>query len=99
MPTFIGDGVTSDVEIAQYIQTNVGDILIFRPIESDGSVTITDEQLLDTQISGGTLSSIDSAYITATGAAAEDITINGGTFTSPAYVPAPRRKCPRPSVR
>jgi hypothetical protein len=54
MPTFIGDGVTNIIEIGAYIQTNVGDILIFRPVESDGSVTITDNNLLDTKLSGGT---------------------------------------------
>jgi hypothetical protein len=57
MPTFIGNGVTNTVEIGDYIQTNVGDILIFRPVESDGSVTITDNNLLDTRLSGGTFCS------------------------------------------
>lgn len=106
MPTFIGDGINNIVEIGQYISTEVGDILIFRPIDSDGSVTITDTNLLDTQLSGGTLSSnnstnskigpnaINGAYSTANGILAEDISLDGDTFISPDQVPAPEENIP-----
>ena len=94
MPTFIGDGVTTVVEIGQYVETYDGDILIFRPIESDGSVTITDENLLDTRLSGGSLSAIDQIYVTATGTTAEEIAITGGKFTEPDHVPAPEENVP-----
>jgi hypothetical protein len=94
MPTFVGDGVTAIIEIGRYIQTFDGDILIFRPIESDGSVTITDENLLDTRLSGGTLSAIDQIYQSATGAFADDIAINGGKFIEPDHVPAPEENVP-----
>jgi hypothetical protein len=94
MPTFVGDGSTAVVEIGRYIQTFDGDILIFRPIESDGSVTITDENLLDTRLSGGTLSAIDQIYQSATGAFADDIAINGGKFIEPDHVPAPEENVP-----
>jgi hypothetical protein len=94
MPTFVGDGVTSTIEIGQYIQTFSGDILIFRPVESDGSVTITDENLLDTQISGGTLTTIDQIYATATGTFADEIAINGGKFIEPDHIPAPEENIP-----
>ena len=94
MPTFVGDGVNKIVPIGIYLQTVDGDILIFRPIESDGSVTITDDNLLDTQISGGSLSAIDQIYVTATGTAAEEISINGGKFTDPDQVPSPEENVP-----
>jgi hypothetical protein len=65
MPTFVGDGSTRSIEIGRYLQTAPGDILIFRPADSDGSVTISDPNIIDTQLSGGTLSAVGSAYITA----------------------------------
>ena len=94
MPTFIGDGVNDIVEIADYLSTRDGDILIFRPIESDGAVTITDENLLDTKLSGGSLSAISGSYITATGTTAEEIVITGGKFIEPDHVPAPEEVIP-----
>ena len=94
MPTFIGDGVNRMVEIGIYIETFDGDILIFRPIESDGSVTITDSNLLDTKLSGGTLSAIDGVYVTARGITAEEIAITGGKFVDPDNVSAPEENVP-----
>lgn len=94
MPTIIGDGSTRIIAIGKYIQLQDGDILIFRPIESDGSVTITDTNLLDTQLSGGTLASMSGAYLTATGATAEEISITGGKFIEPDHVPAPEENIP-----
>jgi hypothetical protein len=94
MPTFIGDGITNTVEIGLYVSTNVGDILIFRPIESDGSVRITDPNLLDTNLSGGSLAMMSGAYSTATGKTAEEIVIDGDKFISPDQVPAPEENIP-----
>ena len=94
MPTFIGDGHTTVIEIGQYIETYDGDTLIFRPIESDGSVTITDTNLLDTSLSGGTLSTMSGAYSTATGRLAQDISIDGDKFISPIHVPATEENIP-----
>ncbi len=106
MPTFIGDGSTRVIEIGQYITTQTGDTLIFRPIESDGSVTITDANLLDTRISGGELTAtnttgstvapntIDGIYSSARGIAAEDISIDGGKFITPEQVPATEENIP-----
>ena len=94
MPTIIGDGSTRVVNIGKYIQLQNEDILIFRPIESDGAVTITDPNLLDTQLSGGTLASMSGAYLTATGATAEEISITGGKFIEPNHVPAPEENIP-----
>ena len=94
MPTIIGDGSTQIVNIGQYIELNDGDILIFRPIESDGSVTITDPNLLDTRLSGGTLSAMSGAYATATGTTAEEIVISGGNFVETDHVPAPEENVP-----
>jgi len=94
MPTFIGNGITADVQIGRYIETNSGDILIFRPIDSDGSVTITDNNLLDTKLSGGSLSAMSGAYVTATGTLAEEISIDGDKFITPDQVPAPEENVP-----
>ncbi len=89
MPTFVGDGITDTIIIGTYIETYEGDTLIFRTAESDGSVTITDDNLLDTKLSGG-----DFAYITANGLNAEDISIDGGKFITPDQVPAPEENIP-----
>jgi len=94
MPTFIGDGVTKNVEIGQYITVNPGDTLIFRPFESDGTVNITDINIIDTNLSGGSLSAVSGAYVTATGTMAEDISIDGGKFIGPDQVPAPEENIP-----
>jgi hypothetical protein len=94
MPTFVGDGVNAVVVIGSYLNTIDGDILIFRPIESDGSVVITDDNILDTKLSGGSLSSIGGAYATATGTTAEEIVITGGKFIDPNVVPAPEENVP-----
>jgi hypothetical protein len=93
MPTFIGDGVNNVVNIEEYLSTKTGDILIFRPVESDGSVTITDENLLDTRIEGGSLS-FNNAYTTATGTTVDEIAILGGEFISKEHVPAPEENVP-----
>jgi len=94
MPTFTGDGVTSIVEIGEYIQTNAGDILIFRPADSDGSVVINDPNIIDTRLSGGTLSAMDGAYVTANGLSAEDISIDGGSYNNPDHTPATEENVP-----
>ena len=100
MPTFIGDGVNATVEFINpatdfaYIETAAGDILIFRPIESDGSVSINDDNLLDTNLSGGTLSAIDQVYQTANGRLAEEIVIDGSGFINPDHVPATEENIP-----
>ena len=94
MPTFIGDGSTSVIDIGSYVKTNDGDILIFRPVESDGAVTITDPNIVDTNLTGGTLSAIDGAYATATGLTVEEIKITGGQYIGPEQVPSPEENIP-----
>ena len=94
IPTFVGDGSTTFVQIQGFLNTSVGDTLIFRPLDSDGSVTITDINLIDTSISGGTLSAMSGAYVTATGKTAEEIAVDGGQFVSPENVPAPEENIP-----
>jgi hypothetical protein len=94
MPTFVGDGSTRVVEIGQYISVEPGDTLIFRKLDSDGSVTITDVNLLDTKLSGGSLSNISGAYQTANGLTAEEIVVDGDKFISPDQVPAPEENIP-----
>jgi hypothetical protein len=100
MPTFVGDGSTKVVEFINpgtalpYINIESGDTLIFRAFESDGAVIINDINILDTELSGGSLASMAGAYSTATGFSAEDIVISGGKFTEPDHVPAPEENIP-----
>lgn len=94
LPTIIGDGATSTFDIHDYLRTESGDIMIFRNSDSDGTVIINDVNLIDTRLSGGSLSSIDRAYATATGRLAEDIVVEGGKFTDPDQVPAPEENIP-----
>jgi hypothetical protein len=94
MPTFVGDGVTNGIQIGQHLLVNNEDTLIFRPIESDGSVSINDNNILDTRLSGGSLSAISNAYVTAAGTTAEEISITGGKFIDPTVVPAPEENVP-----
>lgn len=95
IPTFIGDGVTSVITVGTYLQLDSGDTLIFRLIDSDGSVSIRDPNLLDTELSGGTLNRFaGGAYATATGLTPEEIIIEGEKFISPDQVPAPEENIP-----
>jgi hypothetical protein len=100
MPTFVGDGLTSTIDFLDpiadvpYITTNAGDTLIFRLINSDGSLTIEDVNLVDTLVSGGSLSNVSGAYITANGTLAEEISIDGDKFISPDQVPSPEENIP-----
>lgn len=71
-----------------------GDTFIFRKLASDGSVTIDDSNIIDTNLTGGTLDSQAGAYYSATGLNAEDINIDGGQFISPDFVPAPEENIP-----
>jgi hypothetical protein len=100
IPTFIGDGSTKIVDLINsatgipYIPVSDNDILIFRSFDSDGSVIINDSNIIDTQVSGGTLALMEGAYATASGITAEEIVINGGKFIEPDYVPAPEENIP-----
>lgn len=100
MPTFVGDGSTNVVQFADpvtdvsYIRTEPGDTLIFRTIDSDGSVVINDVNLLDTNLSGGSLAALGSAYVTATGTSAEEIVVDGNEFVNPDSVPATEENVP-----
>ena len=94
MPSIVGDGSTATFNIQQYVDLNNGDIVIFRPFESDGSVSISDPNLLDTNLSGGTLSAVAGSYVTATGLTADEITVDGGKFISPESVPSPEENIP-----
>jgi len=90
MPTFIGDGSTTIIDITDYVELDDKDTLIFRLEDSDGAVTITDPTILDTAISGGSFG----AYSTANGMSAEEIVIEGGQFVSPDQIQAPEEVVP-----
>jgi hypothetical protein len=94
MKTFIGTGDTRIVDLPNELGINAGDTLIFRTSDSDGSVTIDDVNLIDTNLSGGTLDTMRGAYITATGKLAEDIIVEGEKFISPDQVPATEENVP-----
>jgi len=94
MPTVIGDGSTNSVDVQRYVQIENGDTLIFRPMDSDGTVNITDINIIDTNLTGGSLSAVSGAYITATGTASEDIVVDGSKFISPDQIPAPEENIP-----
>ena len=94
MNSFIGDGSTNTVDLSDVVDLNSGDTVIFRKNDSDGTVTITDVNLIDTQISGGSLSSINNAYATATGRTPEEIVLDGEKFISPDQVPATEENVP-----
>jgi len=94
MPSFRGDGSTTDVSFEGYFRMHAGDLMIFRPFESDGSVEINDPNLLDTKITGGSLAAIGGAYSTATGRTPEEIILDGDGFITPTQVPAPEENIP-----
>jgi len=96
MSTFIGDGSTNVITIPipdEGIYVNDGDVLIFRPIESDGANDIQSANYIDADVSGGSLLG-SSPYSTATGLLPEDIIIDGEKFISPDQVPAPEENIP-----
>ena len=106
MPTFVGDGENRTVVFDEYgVQTFPGDTLIFRNFESDGTVSIKDPNLLDTELSGGSFAgtwsnnligpnAVAGSYTTAQGTLAQDISIDGGKLISPDQVPAPEENIP-----
>ena len=90
MPTFVGDGSTSIINIPDSVSYAANDIFIFRPAESDGSLAIVDKNLLDANVTGGTFGS----YVTANGTTPDEIVIEGDSFISPDQVPAPEENIP-----
>jgi len=94
MNTFIGNGVIKDIDLPILLATQAGDILIFRPSTSDGSVNITDTNVQDTLLSGGSLLNTNNIYSTANGLTAEEIVVSGDKFISPDQVPSPEENVP-----
>jgi len=93
MPTYVADGSTSTVIIPDEILVENGDIFIFRKPSSDGSLVIGGRNLLDANVSGGSLSGM-TPYATALGTTASEIVIDGDKFVSPDQVPAPEEQVP-----
>jgi len=91
-PTRIEIEVITGTVLENYV--NEGDTLIFRSATSDGTVIINDPNLIDTEITGGTLDTIRGLYSTATGRTAEEIILEGEKFISPDQVPAPEENIP-----
>jgi len=103
MRSFVGDGVTQtlyldDLKLSTYqedgnntgifLQTGANYKLIIRKSTSDGTFDI-DPEGYDTILAGGNLN-----YSTATGLAAEDITIDGDGFVTPTTSKGPEELIP-----
>ena len=89
MATIIGDGVTTTITIdMELIPTTANDVVVIRKSTSDGSLSLTYTSY-DTALSGGNL-----AYTTATGIAAEDITVDGDGFVTPTTSKGPEELVP-----
>jgi hypothetical protein len=93
MQTWVGDGITDVIILPNLTNTpaldiNQGDKIIFRKSTSDGAYA-PDPVLYDTALSGGNL-----AYSTATGLSADDISLDGEGFITPAYSHAPEEIVP-----
>jgi hypothetical protein len=91
-PTVLDLEVVTAPGLENYVNKN--DTLIFRLSTSDGAVTIKDPNLIDTNLTGGTLETMRGAYITANGKKAEDIIVDGEKFISPDQVPSPEENVP-----
>jgi hypothetical protein len=96
MPSFIGDGDVRRIDLPDALlsQLSGGETLIFRTDDSDGTVRISDPNLIDTNLTGGTFETMRGAYTTAIGTLAEDIVVDGEKFISPDQVPAPEENVP-----
>ncbi len=94
MKTFVGNGTNKIVDLPIALHTQAGDILIFRSSDSDGTVIISDSNVLDTNLSGGNLNNTNSIYTTATGKTVDEIVVYGEKFISPSQVPAPEENIP-----
>ena len=100
MPTFVNASVTKPVISLvnengnPYLQLQEGDTLIFRKFDSTGASVISDSNIVDTNVKGGSLDSIDRVYSTANGLTADEISLSGGKFYSPETVPAPEELVP-----
>lgn len=82
--SIVGDGIQNTINLAGYqppIETLEGDIIYIRKIDSDGSFTPGDAAF-DTQLTGGDLSTLNNAFLTATGKSAGEIVVDGDGFIS-----------------
>lgn len=88
MKTFVGDGETDVIFIPDSIGLEIGDRVLFRRKNSDGSRR-TDVDSYDTLLSGG-----DISYQTATGVSPDDILLDGDDFVTPMTSHAPEEIVP-----
>jgi hypothetical protein len=90
MPTFIGDGVESTIEIPVEVTIENNDVFIFRKSTSDGSFK-PNEKFYDSEIIGGLPDAVTGgmSYNTARGINSEEIIIDGDNFVTPTSSHAP----------
>ena len=89
METLVGDGTTKILYLDNYgLRVADGDTLVIRKKTSDGSF-LADPAGYDTVIEGG-----DLGYTSATGLAAEDISVDGDGFVTPTTSKGPEEVVP-----
>ena len=76
MGTYIADGTEPKIFVPRPFELPVGDLMIFRKSTSDGSISVSDNDI-DTALDGGNL-----LYSSATGLAADDILVDGDGYVT-----------------
>ena len=88
MGTYIADGTEPKVFVPRTFDLPIGDLMIFRKNTSDGSVTVSDNDI-DTTIDGGNL-----VYSSATGLSPDDIIVDGDGYVTHTSSGAPEEVVP-----
>lgn len=88
MGTYIADGTEPKVFIPRTFDLPVGDLMIFRKSTSDGSITVSDNDI-DSAIDGGNL-----VYSSATGLSPDDIILDGDGYVTQTSSGAPEEVVP-----
>lgn len=88
MGTYIADGTEPKIFIPRTFNLPEGDLMIFRKSTSDGSVTVSDNDI-DTALDGGNL-----VYATATGLNPDDIIVDGDGYVTQTSSGAPEEVVP-----
>ena len=88
MTSFTGDGEIDLIALPPEAALSVNDRVIFRKIDSDGSIPAKEDDY-DTKLSGG-----DWSYVTATGFDPDDITLDGDDFVTAMTSHAPEEIVP-----
>jgi len=91
-PTIVGDGNTATFVLN--VTPADGVLVVFRLDTSDGALVPTDVNNLDTLLSGGSFTTTNGKFNTATGSRPEDISLDGDGFITPETSHAPEEVVP-----